>query len=95
MTIDDFIDYLDGDPEMNETVDNAIKRICSREVVLLDSYRKLVTQYRGWKPLPLKDYAEKLNGTRFTAMKLELAQQRKEDNEKVKRSHRLKPTPKK
>lgn len=91
---DALIAALDKDKEYKMTIEQTISNIKAGDVVSLSYYRSVVTNYMGWKPLSMKDYVAKLNGTRFQAMQLELELQRKRDNDKVKRANRLTTKPK-
>lgn len=90
MNISDFMDYLDGDPEVNETVDGMLKRLRSQKVVKLEFYRKMVIQYKGWRPVTLEEYALQLRGTQKQIIERELRKAREAANKRVIRQNNLK-----
>lgn len=91
MFLDDWYDHIDGDPEVIETVDELLARLRSYKVVKLDFYRRMVTEYRGWKPLSLADYALKVHGSQLQIVKRELERARQAQNKRVTRAYKLTP----
>lgn len=89
MNIDDWYDWIDGDPDVTETVDDMFKRLRSYKVVKLDFYRRMVTEYRGWKPLSMKEYAHTLQCSQKDIIRRELERARQAANKRVLRQSKL------
>lgn len=90
MNLDDFYNYLDGDSEVTETVDEMFKRLRSYKVVKLDFYRRMMRDYKGWKPLTLEEYTLQLRGTQKQIIERELRKAREAVNKRVIRQNNLK-----
>lgn len=88
MRVDDY--YDDVDDTTNETVDQLFARLRSYSVVKLDFYRRMMTEYKGWKPLSLEDYALKLRGSQKEIIERELRKARMAANARVIRQNKLK-----
>jgi len=95
MTLDEMIAIIDKDPEIMETVDETIKRLMAGDIVSLAYYRYVMETYKSWKPLPYEEYRANLRGETIEANLLRVKEERKQDNERVKRANRLKTPPKK
>ena len=95
MTLDDMIAIIDKDPEIMSTVDETLERIKAGEIVSLSYYRHVVETYKGWKPLPYEEFQAILRGDGNAANFARLAEERKQDNERVKRANNLRTNPKK
>lgn len=80
---------------MTETVDDLLKRIKSHDIVSLSYFRHVMETYKGWKPLSYEEFRLKLQGDANAVNRLRMAEERKIDNERVKRANRLKTPPKK
>lgn len=85
MYLDDWEDWIDGDPEVTETVDAMFQRLRSYDVVKLDFYRRMMKEYRGWKPMTLKDYALHVQSSQIQIIKRELDKARQATNDRIKR----------
>lgn len=90
MMLDDWYDWVDGDPELIETVDDMFKRVRAYKVVKIDFYRRMMTDYRGWKPVSLEDYALHLRSSQREIIERELRKARMAGNARIIRQNNLK-----
>lgn len=78
MRVDDW--YEDIDEALGETVDAMFDRLRKAEVVSLDHYRKVMKEYKSWKPLPMKEYRDKLW---MTKIEFECREARRAENKRI------------